>query len=364
MSEGKEKAPPSLRTGWTTGACATAATKAAFQALITGGFADRVSIILPKGEKPHFKLAHKMLEKTSATAGIIKDAGDDPDVTHGALILSTVAFAPRGQGIVFHAGIGVGTVTRQGLPIKPGEAAINPVPRAMMRAQIEELCARFNVPADVHITLSVPNGENIAKQTWNPRLGIVGGISILGTTGIVHPFSCSAWIHSIYRGIDVARAAGADHIIAATGSTSEDAAQKCYHLPDYALIDMRDFVGAVLKYLRRHPVKRLTLAGGFAKFTKLAQGAVDLHSSRSTIDKNFLWQHARLNGLGSEYETRVKHANTAKEILDLCLERGINLAPSIGMAAHKNACAMLRGTPVDIEVMITDRLGQILTITR
>jgi len=364
MNEEKEKAPSALRTGWTTGACATAATKAAFQALITGSFADRVSIILPKGEKPHFKLAHKMLEKTKATAGIIKDAGDDPDVTHGALILSTVAFAPRGQGIVFHAGAGVGTVTRQGLPIKPGEAAINPVPRAMMRAQIEELCVRFNVPADVHITLSVPNGENIAKKTWNPRLGIVGGISILGTTGIVHPFSCSAWIHSIYRGIDVARAAGADHIIAATGSTSEDAAQKRYHLPDYALIDMGDFVGAVLKYLRRHPVKRLTLAGGFAKFTKLAQGAVDLHSSRSTIDKNFLWQHAQLSGLGREYETRVKHANTAKEILDLCLDQGINLAPSIGMAAHKNACTMLRGAPVNIEVMITDRLGKILTITR
>ncbi len=139
-------------------------------------------------------------------AGIIKDAGDDPDVTHGATIISTVFPAPPGTGIVFQAGEGVGTVTRPGLQIQPGEAAINPTPRRMMTEICEQICAEYGLPADLVITISVPGGEEIAQKTWNPRLGIVGGISILGTTGVVHPFSCSAWIHSIHRGIDVARA--------------------------------------------------------------------------------------------------------------------------------------------------------------
>jgi len=357
-----ERVEKPLRTGWTTGACATAATKAAFQALLTGHFPDPVSITLPKGECPQFQLAHTSLERRHATAGIIKDAGDDPDVTHGALILSTVAFGTQNQGIIFRAGVGVGTVTRQGLPIKPGEAAINPVPRQMMRAEIEALCARSNLPADITITVSVPEGEKLAQQTWNPRLGIIGGISILGTTGIVHPFSCSAWIHSIHRGIDVARAANLSHIIAATGSTSEEAAQTLYHLPDHALIDMGDFVGAVLKYLRRHPIRRLTLAGGFAKFTKLAQGAMDLHSARSQIDKNFLWHHARAAGLAPSFEERVKNANTAKEILDLALERGVNLAHPIAITARERAQIWLQDAPIEIEVLITDRAGKILAL--
>src|SRR5690606_33462323 len=146
------------------------------------------------------------------------------------------------------------------------------------------------------ITISVPGGEEIAKKTWNPRLGITGGISILGTTGVVHPFSCSAWIHSIHRGIDVARAARQKHVLGATGSTSEDAAQALYGLPDFAILDMDDFAGFVLKYQHGHPMDKLTIAGGFAKLTKLAQGAIDLPSSRSQVDKGLLWGIAEKAG--------------------------------------------------------------------
>jgi cobalt-precorrin-5B (C1)-methyltransferase len=239
-----------LRRGWTTGACATAATKAAFTALLTGEFPDPVEILLPKGERPSFALARRDLGKTWASAGIVKDAGDDPDVTHLATIISKVRVLPEGGGVQFRAGEGVGTVTKAGLPIGPGEPAINPVPRRMMAEVIEEVAVAYGAEPDVEIEISVPGGAELAKQTWNPRLGIVGGISILGTTGIVHPFSCSAWIASIHRGIDVIRASGLEHAAACTGSTTESAVQQRYGLPDFAFIDMGDFAGAVLKYLR------------------------------------------------------------------------------------------------------------------
>lgn len=359
----KRKPEGHLREGWTTGACATAATKAALTALITGVFPDPVEIRLPRGEMPEFKLAFKSIAPSYASAGIVKDAGDDPDVTNGATIIATVAPLVPGSGIIFKAGEGVGTVTRPGLPLNVGEAAINPVPRQMMRDVCNELCLKHSLPADLVITISVPDGEEIAKKTWNPRLGIVGGISILGTTGIVRPFSCSAWIHSIHSGIDVARAEGAKHVIGATGSTSEDAAQSIYHLPDYALLDMGDFVGAVLKYLRHHPVEKLTIAGGFAKLTKLAQGALDLHSSRSQVDMAFLWEIAENAGLNHSFKDMIQNANTAKEVLDIVTKEGIDIATPIAQKAKLVAKETLRDAPVTVEVIVTDRKGNILART-
>ena len=203
---------------------------------------------------------------------------------------------PSRSGVQFKAGDGVGTVTKAGLPIEPGEPAINPVPRRMMAEVIEEVAVAHGAEPDVEIEISVPGGQELAKQTWNPRLGIVGGISILGTTGIVHPFSCSAWIASIHRGIDVIRAAGLEHAAACTGSTTESAVQQRYGLPDFAFIDMGDFAGAVLKYLRQHPIKRLTLAGGFGKFCKLADGFLDLHSGRSQVNLETLARWAGEHG--------------------------------------------------------------------
>ena len=349
-----------MRRGWTTGACATAATKAALTALITGEFPDPVAIILPKGEVPHFPLAIESIGEGYAMAGIVKDAGDDPDVTHGATIISTVFPAPPGSGIQFVAGEGVGTVTLPGLPIAPGEAAINPVPRRMMTEICEEICRQYDLPADLVITLSVPEGEELAKKTWNPRLGIVGGISILGTTGIVHPFSCAAWIHSIHRGIDVARAAGLTHVLGATGSTSEDAAQAIYNLPEIALLDMGDFAGGLLKYLRVHPIDRLTIAGGFAKLTKLAQGALDLHSARSQVSMSFLADEAEKLGLKPEMRERILNANTAQEVLELTQGLGLDLAAPIAARAKETALDTLKGAPVEVELIITDRKGKIL----
>ena len=224
---------PTLRRGWTTGACATAAAKAAFAALCTGGFPDPVEIALPRGQRVAFALAQAAFDGDGATAAVVKDAGDDPDVTHGALIVAHVRRAPRGTGVVFEAGAGVGTVTRPGLPIPPGEPAINPVPRAMIRAALAELS-----PApDAVVRLSVPGGERLAERTLNGRLGIVGGLSILGTSGVVVPYSCAAWIDTIHRGIDVARAVGQRHVAGSTGSVSEAAVQALHGLPEAALLE-------------------------------------------------------------------------------------------------------------------------------
>jgi cobalt-precorrin-5B (C1)-methyltransferase len=354
-----EKPDRPLRRGWTTGACATAATKAAFQALLTGDFPDPVEIVLPKGERPSFALAHSARNGDTATAGIVKDAGDDPDVTHLALVQSTVRRLPAASGVVFRAGIGVGTVTRPGLPIPPGEPAINPVPRQMMQAVVTELAAQFGATADVEITISIPNGAELAKQTWNPRLGIEGGLSILGTTGIVHPFSCSAWIASIHRGIDVIRAAGLAHAAACTGSTSEAAVAKRYALPDFAYIDMGDFAGGVLKYLRHHPIPRLTLAGGFGKMSKLAEGALDLHSGRSQVSLDALGKAAVSLGADAELQDRIGGANTAMEALTFAQRAALPLGDWVANKARKVAEKEADGR-VAVELMVLDRNGALV----
>ncbi len=339
-----------LRRGWTTGACATAATKAALMRLWGGAFPDAVQITLPKGETPTFAVAHTSVGDGWAEAGIVKDAGDDPDVTHGALIV--VRVSDSDGGVVFRAGDGVGTVTLPGLPIGVGEPAINPVPRAMMDEVVAELAGDYGRTPNVTLTVSIPNGAQIALKTWNPRLGITGGLSILGTTGIVRPFSCAAWIASIHRGIDVARATGLTHVAGCTGNMSEKAVQTLYGLPDPAMLDMGDFVGGMIKYLRRHPVPRLTIGGGIGKLAKLAQGASDLHSGRSQVDFDEL---ARWVG-----DTRLRDANTVLQAYEIA---GEPLAQQIAIRARGAALRLfgdLSLAPVVVDVVVTDRDGTIL----
>ncbi len=348
-----------LKRGWTTGACATAATRAAYTALLTGDFPDPVTIRLPRGEAPAFPLAREELGADFARAGIVKDAGDDPDVTHGALVLATLRRGEVGSGVAFRAGSGIGTVTKPGLPLPVGEPAINPKPREMMRAVVAELAAAQGEAGDVEIEISIPGGAELAKKTWNPRLGIEGGLSVLGTTGVVVPFSCAAWIHSIHRGIDVARANGLDHVAACTGSTSEAAVRALYGLPEIALLDMGDFAGGLLKYLRRHPLPRLSLGGGFAKLAKLAAGHLDLHSGRSQVDFDLLAEMlAELGGDPSLVE-RARGANTAGEILGLAEAAGLPLADAVAARARATALGVLAGE-TEVEVLVVDRQGRLV----
>ncbi|WP_299475628.1 cobalt-precorrin-5B (C(1))-methyltransferase [uncultured Roseibium sp.] len=357
MSENERK---ELRRGWTTGACATAAAKASYAALLSGAFPDPVEISLPRGGTTDFVLTSHGVSNGMAHATITKDAGDDPDVTHGALITSRVRVLAPGEGVCFKAGDGVGTVTRPGLPIPPGEPAINPVPREMMRTAIKEIAELHGGSGDVEIEVSIDGGAELALKTMNPRLGIVGGLSVLGTTGIVRPFSCAAWIASIHRGVDVARAIGLTHVVGATGSSSEDAVRARYELDETAYLDMGDFAGGLLKYLRHHPVDRLTLAGGFAKFSKLAQGALDLHSARSSVNFGFLQDLLAETGASPSLIAHAVEANTAKEVLDRSLEENLDLSVVLAKRTKKQVRHILKDAPVALEVLITDRQGKIL----
>ena len=354
-----------LRYGWTTGTCAAAAAKAAYTALLTGEFPDPVEVSLPRGQRPAFALATTQAGEGAATAGVVKDAGDDPDVTHGALILATVRRGPPGGGVTFRAGEGVGMVTRPGLPIPPGEPAINPVPRQMLRQAIAEVASAHGDAGDVEVEIAVPGGEALAAKTMNGRLGIVGGLSILGTTGIVVPYSCSAWIHSIHSGIDVARAAGLTHIAGATGAASEAGVQKLHGLPEMALIDMGDFVGGMLKYLRKHPVPRVTVAGGVGKMTKLAQGLLDLHSRRGSVDLGALAGLAEKSGGSGALGERILRSNTAAEAFAHAEAEGVALGDEVARAGWNTAAAVLAGTliagePIEIEIAVFDRDGRLV----
>ncbi|VBF10051.1 cobalt-precorrin-6A synthase [Burkholderia pseudomallei] len=361
MRDETSEQPAPLRFGYTTGSCASATSLAAARLLLTGVASDTVDIVLPKGQHVAMRLAFcRATDDGGAEAGTIKDAGDDPDVTHGALVFARVRLVHE-PGVRFRAGPGVGTVTRAGLPIAVGEPAINPVPRRMMTEHLAALAAEHGYAGGFDVAIGVENGEALARKTMNPRLGIVGGLSILGTTGIVRPFSCSAYIASIHQGIDVARANGVTHIAACTGNASEDAVRARYGLPDIALIEMGDFAGAVLKYLRRASVARLTLCGGFGKLSKLAAGHLDLHSRHSSIDLPLLAEWAGEAGASAVLQHEIRAANTSQQALALALAHHVPLGDVVCAHARRVARDIVPGE-VDVETLAIDREGRIVGV--
>ena len=351
-SETKRK----LRSGFTTGACATATSLAAAQLLINNTTSVRSRIVLPRGKQVEFELQSCQHIGTNRTiASTIKDAGDDPDATHLACIFAEVELADH-LGVRFHAAEGVGTVTRDGLSLAVGEPAINPIPRKMMTEHLLTLADETDYSGGFEVHIGVVDGVKIALNTMNGKLGIVGGLSILGTTGIVKPYSCSAFIASIHQSIDVAHANGISHIAASTGSTSENYIQKRLALPDIALIEMGDFTGAVLKHIRKVPMKKLSLCGGFGKISKLAAGHHSLHSRDSSIDFNFLSSLADELGGNKTLLAQIKCANTSVQALQYCQAEGIPLANKISQMARHNASKTAHNQ-VDIDVYCIDRSG-------
>ncbi|AXM96782.1 cobalt-precorrin-5B (C(1))-methyltransferase [Pseudomonas plecoglossicida] len=358
MREETREQPAPLRSGLTTGSCATATSLAAARLLLTGEVNDAVSITLPKGKVVQMRLEFCRRDGERAEAGTLKDAGDDPDVTHGALLYSQVRLVTE-PGVQFIAGRGVGTVTRPGLVLAVGEPAINPVPRRMITEHLHRLANDCTYPGGFEVTVNVQDGEQLALKTMNPRLGILGGLSILGTSGIVRPFSCSAYIASIHQGIDVAHTNGYTHIAACTGNASEDTMRRVYGLPEIALIEMGDFVGAVLKHLRKVPVPRLTLCGGFGKISKLAAGHMDLHSRHSSIDLPQLAGWATDVGADVDLQAAIMAANTSQQALALAHASGV----ALGDAVCAHALAFARSVvpaQVQVEVFAIDRQGGIV----
>ncbi len=360
--ESSETAKP-LRNGLTTGSCATACCVAAVRALLAGKQPNSVEVTLPRGEKVDLKIVEYFAIENGIRTATIKDAGDDPDATHGATLFVELRLTKE-KGIKFKAATGVGTVTRDGLVLDIGEPAINPVPRKMMTEHLNHYAFTYQYQGGFEVSVGVENGAQIAKHTMNGRLGIIGGLSILGTTGIVRPFSCSAYIASIHQGIDVACANGFTHIAASTGNASESAIKDLYQMNEVSLIEMGDFVGAMLKYLRREKtdartgdqISKLSISAGFGKLTKLANGHLDLNSRQSSIDFKQLADIARSLGATEQLHQEILSANTSIEVLNITKQAGLDIATVICKNALTVATSIVHES-IDVEVWAVDRKG-------
>ncbi len=317
QAEQKEKNKnKKLRSGFTTGACAAAAAKGATLSLLSGQVVEQVEIPFPNGDRHGFVLHSCVRQDGQVSASVIKDAGDDPDVTNGAELIALVEEGEPGEeGIELLGGPGVGRVTKPGLPVAVGEAAINPVPRRMIRAAVREALAEQGCPAPaLKVTICVVDGEILAQKTLNSRLGIIGGLSILGTTGIVRPISAKAWTDTIEASMKVARAAGLDRVILSTGRTSEAAVEKMLDLPEEARVMMGDYLAYALKAAKRHGFERIYLSGMWAKILKCALGIPQTHVRHGALEVHQAADLLHELGLDREISDSLARCNTAREI--------------------------------------------------
>ena len=313
-----------LRTGWTTGTCAAAAAKAAVTALSTGEVQRSVEIGLPSGRRVQFPVDRCTLSPSQAEAVVVKDAGDDPDVTDGARLTATVRWR-KTPGIELDGGVGVGVVTKPGLGLELGGPAINPVPRAMITQSVGEVVDLAR--RGVRVVISVPDGERMARKTTNARLGIIGGISILGTTGIVRPFSTASWRASVEQAISVLAAQGESTVVLCTGGRTEQGAMRLLPgLPEVCFVEVGDFTGAALRRAVEHGLARVVFVGMAGKLTKLAAGVLMTHYTRSKVSLTLLRDITLAAGGGQELAERVANANTARHAAELWDEAGLRAA--------------------------------------
>lgn len=334
-----------LRWGYSTGACATACTKAALLALLEQEEVPAVYITLPLGQEVLFKIHGCSYSATTGYCATYKDSGDDPDVTNGAEIACEVQFDDR-QGVHFLQGEGVGMVTLPGLSIAPGEPAINPMPRQMMQQVVTEILAQYDMCRGVAIRVMVTNGEAIAAKTLNARLGITGGISILGTTGRVKPFSAAAYIASIEQGIDVALANGLTEVVVNSGGRTEKLLQQLYpHLPVLGFIQYGNWIGETLAKIRSVPLTRFTIGMMLGKAVKLAGGMLNTHSSQSSWDKHFVASLATEAGYP---------AARCEAIRQLHMARGLT-----GLFAFKTGEPFYRALAVQCSKVIRQETGSL-----
>lgn len=361
MSEWREEndAKP-MRHGYTTGACATAAAKGALIMLATQQPVHEAEVWLPAGSAHMFELIECEFTRDMAQSATIKDAGDDPDATHKAKIVATVCWNDGG-GIELDGGVGVGRVTKPGLPVPVGEAAINPVPRRMIVQAIQSVLEEFRIKRGVKVIISVPDGEEIAKKTLNARLGIIGGISILGTRGIVVPFSTAAYKASIIQALQVAKAAGCKHAVLTTGGSSEKFAMRLYpELNEETFIQMGDFVGFSLRHAKRLGMRTISLVGMMGKFSKVAQGVMMVHSKSAPVDFAFLARAAGEAGASAQLQASIAAANTAAHAADLAIEAGdMRFFDILSGYACQHALEHIGGG-VKVETVLVTMKGDIL----
>lgn len=344
------------RTGFTTGACAAASAKAAARVLVGGALLESIETTLPNKQKVTFALKRCERIGDSVVCSIIKDAGDDPDCTHGAEIVATVQLRAE-PGIELRGGDGVATVTKPGLGLDVGSPAINPVPRRNITEMVQE-----ELPGGgAIVTISVPGGEEMAKQTLNARLGLVGGISILGTTGIVKPYSTAAYKASVVQGIDVARNRGIDELVLTTGGKSEAYAMKLHpHLPEEAFIQVGDFIGTGVKHCARRQARRAIVVGMMGKLSKMANGKMQTHAAGSEVNMELLADLAGELGAGDEIVAQIRAANTARHVLEVCAANNLTAITSLVCRKVSENCRAHAGGALAVDAYLVDFNGALL----
>ncbi len=357
----KKATPQKLRSGFTTGAAAAAAVKGALQLLQTAEAPKTAQIMALTGEPLVIPIhACDRVDAASARCTVVKDAGDDPDITHKAEIGAVVSLNHGGEGIHIKAGKGVGTVTKPGLEIPPGEPAINPGPREMIRRAIADV---FPDPASrpaVVIEVFVPEGEKLARNTLNPRLGIVGGISILGTTGIVRPMSHEAYIATIEASLSVARAMRLNRVVLTTGRRSERFAQGLWpDLPEEAFVQIGDFFKASLDALNREGIADAVLTVFFGKAVKMAQCVPHTHAAKSAMALNRLAKWSGETTGDAAFADTIAAANTARHAFDLIMERYPGMVAHVGWRMTE-AARKFSGPRVRVRGVILDYAGDVL----
>jgi cobalt-precorrin-5B (C1)-methyltransferase len=343
-----------LRSGWTTGTCSAAAAKAAATALVTQQPQRTVEVALPDARRVSFAVDRCSLSESTAEAVVVKDAGDDPDVTHGAHLTATVRWRTE-PGLQLEGGIGVGVVTKPGLGLEVGGPAINPVPRQMIRANVGDV-----VDLDARglsVTISVPDGEQRAKKTTNARLGIVGGISILGTTGIVRPFSTESWRASVVQAVSVMAAQGEPLLVLATGGRTEKAAMRLLpDVPEVCFVEVGDFTGAALRQAVEHGLREVVFVGMAGKLTKLASGVLMTHYTKSKVDLSVLAEVTAQAGGSPDLVAEVAAANTARHGYELWERAGL-LRLAGGLLCARVAEVLTRFSGLSARVALVDPHG-------
>jgi cobalt-precorrin-5B (C1)-methyltransferase len=332
LAEQEQELPPeieekrrkgALRTGYTTGTTATAATKGALHALIDRPV-DQVTVSLPKNKTATLKIAWTRIDGCRVTCAAIKDGGDDPDATHGAEICSTISLSKIAGKISIDGGKGVGRVTKPGLGLEMGKAAINPTPMKMLEQAVREVAKEQLKRHGIDVIISVPKGEEIAKKTDNPRLGILGGISILGTTGIVLPYSTASFAASIRQSLDVAIAMGANTAVLTTGGRSEDFAKELFKLPDHCFVQMGDFAGYSVKQSTNKKLREVVIAGFIGKLTKMAIGIKQTHVAGSHVNMEFMARLAAERNAPPKVVEEIKGANTARHVSEIITKNNVD----------------------------------------
>lgn len=312
-----------LKTGYTTGSSATAASKAALLSIIGQKKIENVDILLPKRSYVQIPIHSCHFESDKAKCSVIKNGGDDPDVTHGAEIIVDLSFTKKIDEIEIDGGEGVGIVTKPGLGLEINKPAINPVPKKMIIENLREIGKEILLEKGIRIVISVPKGKELGPKTDNPRLGIINGISILGTSGIVIPFSTASYAASIRQNLDVAIAAGNDTVVLTTGGRSEDFAKKIVNLPVHCFVQMGDFSGYTIQQCSRKNIKRAYVVGFIGKIAKMAAGVKQTHVKGSKVDMNFLAELARECNANESVIQEIKKANTARHVSEIVQENKI-----------------------------------------